>query len=565
MKIIWKKLISDKYLWWMLLAFFFIYSVGIFHKFGRLSVYGDEVHVIFSVLKFFRDFNFTDPYAYAFPVMTILYIPFVAGFFVFLFMTGQVHNITELQNIVILETYKFVPIFRFTTIIFALISLYFFYKICLFIFKQKKWALLGLYLLGTSFVFIKISFVAIKWIPQVMLMLGALYYFLLLSKKKIWQIKDYFYSAILVSVNYGVAIVGAGVILPFFLIWHKQFKNGVAGNYKKGLALFSMVTIFLIFLITLSSPTLAQATFSFLSNVALQGVGERMNESTLLFRFFGYFKYFWYAEPILFVLFPLGLVVAYKKNKHIFYLLFTYFLLFYLGLGPILGSIRQRRLVLLLPIIIIFVIFFISWLAKFRIGKQLISIILLLVLCNPFLLIHELKKDDSKMIAKQWIDANIPNNSVVFDTCELDLPDSFEKINYIQENSTELLTTEHRYLLAHPELAIGNRFAVFIDNNNLDSQKFNDYFASKEQYLVFCYENTEPESHKRWLVEEDFFNKLYSGSYKLEKKYDFREHVKYFGDKPHYLTYEVDPWYLIRSFKQNYTDYNFNIYKINLD
>lgn len=565
MKKIWGKLTPDKYLWLMLLAFFLIYSFGILHKFGRLSVYGDEVHVIFSVLKFFRDFNFTDPYAYAFPVMTILYIPFVAIFFILLFVTGQVHNLTELQNMVILETYKFVPVFRFTTIIFALISLYFFYKICLFIFKQKKWALLGLYLLGTSFVFIKISFVAIKWIPQVMLMLGALYYFLLLSKKSIWQIKDYIYSALLVAANYGIAIVGAGVIAPFFLIWRRGFKNGVVGNYKKGLVIFSILTVFLITLITISSPTLAKATFSFLSDVAIKGVGERVNENTLSFRFFGYFKYLWYAEPLLFILFPFGLILAYKKNKPIFYLLFTYFLLFYLGLGPVLGSIRQRRLVLLLPIVIIFVVFFISWLAKFKFANKFIYVILLLVLLNPFLLIHELQKDDSKMIAKNWVDKNIPNNSVVFDTCELDLPDSFDKINYIQENNTELLTTEHRYLVTHPELAIGNRFAVFIDNNSLDSKKFNDYFSSKEHYLIFCYENSEPETNKRWFVEQDFFNGLYSNDYILEKIYDFREQVKYFGDKPHYLTYEVDPWYLIRSFKQNYTDYNFNIYKINLE
>src|SRR3989344_2704902 len=164
----------------LLLAFFFaVYAIGIFHAYGRTTFSGDELHVVFSVLKFFRDWHFADPYAYAFPTMTILYVPFLALSFITALFLGIISSVSELKELIITRPGVFLPVFRLITVIFSVTCLWLTYHIGMRTMGNKRWALLGAYLLGTSFIFTKISFVAIKWMPQLLVVLVAVLFFLI--------------------------------------------------------------------------------------------------------------------------------------------------------------------------------------------------------------------------------------------------------------------------------------------------------------------------------------------------------------------------------------------------
>ena len=105
----------------ILMGFFLMYLPGIFMAFGRDTLSGDELHVVNSVLKFFRDFHFSDPYAYAFPVMTIIYVICLGLFFLGCLWVGVIDNVSDLENLVILSPEVFMPVFRLVTIIYPFV------------------------------------------------------------------------------------------------------------------------------------------------------------------------------------------------------------------------------------------------------------------------------------------------------------------------------------------------------------------------------------------------------------------------------------------------------------
>lgn len=563
-----KKIKSVKKIHWLLFFFFAVYSLGIFAKFGRVNGFGDEIHVINSVLKFFRDFNFSDPYAYAFPVMTIIYIPTVVITIISGFIFGVFHSMNDVMQLVLVDTYKLYPVFRLTTIIFSLITIYYFYKTCLFIFKKDRWALLGAYLLGTSFIFTRASFIFVKWLPQLMVVTIANYFFLSLLKRDKLKLNVYFWAGIAIAASYGVALVGLIVVFPFLFVLYKMIKEGKAENYKKGLLITFLVSGVLITLLTLSSPTLAKNSLGFAKNVVESGVGEQINQESTSYRFLGYIGIYLREEILLSFFALIGIFVAFKKSKFIFYTFGTYLFIFYVMLGPIMGAIRERRAVILIPVFCIFAVFAISWLtSRSKFFEKVMPVVMLLFLINPILIDNELMKDDTIILAREYIEKNIEQDSVIFDFCKLELEDNDVKINYVKENRPELFTTRLKYIDDNPEVISGEKkYFNYIYEDTVNRDDFKGIVESHPQYVVMCHEEVEVENDKAWKNNNDFLGKVY-GNFSLEKVYSYADTQDKAAFKPNFLNKEntVDPLYLIKVFNHNYNDYHFTIFKINSD
>jgi hypothetical protein len=146
----------------------------------------------------------------------------------------------------------------------------------------------------------------------------------------------------------------------------------------------------------------------------------------------------------------------------------------------------------------------------------------------------------------------------------LDLNDNLEKILYLKENKEEYFTTQHRYLLNHPQLLQeGKRYFTVIYEDTITKEDFSDYKNKYDQYLVFCYyDTTVPKESRKWLNNEKLLGNLYD-YYTLETIYDFTADLKYKGAHPKYFENQVDLLYLLKTYKHTYNDNNFIIYKIN--
>jgi hypothetical protein len=298
-----------------------------------------------------------------------------------------------------------------------------------------------------------------------------------------------------------------------------------------------------------------------------EGASKKIDNSSKLFNYFGYGLFLLKAELILTILAFLGLFFAQKNNKLIFNTFVSYILLYYIILGPLTGFIRQRRLLILIPALIIFSIYAIKYLHKKIKNNELKKyslVFLAIFLINPFLIRHELLKNDSIDIARKWVENNIEENSIIIDTCATELEESLEKINYVRDYSPENITTKGTFLSNNQDLLNqGKRYFVITDLKLID-QDNKSIISDHNIYLVHCYRAINVEDDRKInSITARLENTL--GHFQLEERYEFNKDLKYKGERYPYAFYWIDPLYLIKNYQHTYNDYNFTIYKIVLN
>lgn len=558
------------------LIFFFVamYSISVFYRFGFLSFVPDEAHVVFSGLKFFRDLNFTDPHAYALPVMTISYVIPLAVTFIGMFILGLVGSVGELTELVITKTYYFVPIFRIITIAFSVASLLLVYNIATQYLKSRRWALITVYLVGTSFVFTQVAPIAVKWIPQLFFVLLALWYALRLYKYEILTTRHYIMAGVLSALSYGIAFVGLISAIPFLFVFAKKgWRQERRSHFWKHTMCFLAVVLVLITLITLSSPTLAKNNLLYATEVVSTGTGEGLNVTAPGFRHWGYLSILWNSEALLLVLSVLGGVIAYRYNRFLFWMFVTYMGVYYVMLGPIMGAVRQRRAVLFIPILALFATLALRHGFQYIKGRSLryvaLSLMLVAFLASPFLILHELHKPTSHEIARIWIWNNVPSDSVIYDECLLELDANATYRAYVKQEVPELYTTKHGHVDAQGDTGTHATPSYFVvtDPWGLYASDFTPNME-KEQYFVLCTTapyNTEEFSKElyerldRFAILEFFPEGKFT--YVLNTSEEFGSTTLH----PLFHTLQTTPYQLRLNFKDVYGGAHITILKIHID
>lgn len=513
--------------------------------FGRATLSGDELHVVNSVLKFFRDFHFSDPYAYAFPVMTVFYVAVVGVQFGGLLWLGVFPNIDYLTHLAIVDPGLLIPLFRLVTVGLSVAILFITYKIAKLIFNHESTAILALWLTGTSFIFAKNSFIALKWIPQLAVIL-LIFWLILFIKDKSTPLSMWHYlvGGVLSALSYGVAIVGLVIIFPMGILWNKLRKQGLVGPSKNGLLIFCVSLFLVCFIISVSTPDLILSNINYVSDVATMGSGESIRNEAPGYRFWGYVEQLLRVDFILVFLAFIGLITGLRRYKYFWWQILSIIVVYYVMLGPVMGAIRLRRMVVIIPFMAILAAAGAVWLSdKYKkTGQFVVGILLIGLIINPLLVVAEVKKKDSKLEARKWIMDNLPNQSFVYDECLLELPESSKYIEALK--GSRELTTRQSHLLSQSIIS-EKSFFVISDPANLDHvgrHKNHEY-----SYLVLCFNNIPdgPEYKNEINGQMSYFG--FDPNFSLsDYKMVYDSTVDQNLDKAHwhYLVNQVDPWYL---------------------
>jgi hypothetical protein len=475
-------------IYWLLLLVFLIGSIGIFYNYDRLAGSGDEPKVINSVLKFFRDFSLADKYPTFLPGVVILYMPFIV-FALAAYLFSGLGNIYQLKELAVVDTYKFMPYLRLTTVIFGIVATYVFYKICLEIFKKERPSLIASYLLATSLIFVQQIHLS-SWIVQTMMILISVYYSLILLKKQKWHIFDFIISALLIVLAAEIETVGLIAIVPFLLVCFKRRKDMKVSRWIINLSLFfSLIILGLVFFAYLN-PVAFDGYFFVFNKAVHLGLGKTYYGRDIWGRILDPFWIIILLEPLLFGLALLGAAIACRKNKFLWKFFGLYAFLYYLILGPLFGGMTERRLLPIIPVLAVFAAFFIDFLFE-RYGRssyirKIIYCGLFIFLINPLIFDTLLVKKGSAIEAREWVYENLPANSSILDRCALELNENKEILSEIAKNYPSFLTTKRKYLLDRPAL-LENRKGYFVKNDDI----INILDAKKFQYLVICYSSDE--------------------------------------------------------------------------
>lgn len=474
-------------IYWLLLFVAFTGIVGIFYNYGMIAGGLDESLKVGPTLKFFRDFHLRNEYSSYPPMALLLEVPLIALVFLGYWLLG-IGDLSQLKELVIVDTYKLVPYFRFTTIIFGLVAVFVFYKICLLLFKKERPALIGAYLLTVSLLFVQQIHIAGTWVEQTMMILIALYYFLTLLNREKWHIGVFVISALLIVFSVEIEPVGLIAIVPFFLIYFQKRKETGMKNEPFNLFIFFLTFVLGILLFIYIDPVTFREYFSFANQVASVGFKETIYGQGLLGRFFGFFEISFLLEPFLLILFFFGLLAAYKKDRFLFKIFGSYILVYYLILGPLTGGFVERRILLAIPALAVFSAFFLEHLItqyQNRGIKKFLYAGLLILLLNPILFNFALLKGSSYIKARNWVYKNIEANAFIRDDCWLELNENQEVLTEIRNDYPQLLTARRKYLLDNPHiLSFQKGYFVVRESDivkNMDKGRF--------QYLVLCYSN----------------------------------------------------------------------------
>jgi len=475
-------------IYWLLLMVTIIGGAGIFGNYddnGLIVGGGIESASIGSVLKFFRDFNLADKYETLLPGVIILYIPFIAivlGAYLFL----GLGTVGQLKELAIIDTYKFIPYFQIATLIFGVIAVYVFYKICLEVFKRERTSLIASYLLATSLIFTQ-QLHASAWMLQTMVILISIYYSLLLLKKEKWRIWDFIISALLIIWAVEIETVGLIAIVPFFLVCWQRRRDMKISRWVLNLFLFFSPIILGIVFFAYLNPVTFRLYFSLFNKSSQLGLGETYYGLDIWGRFLDSFRILILLEPLLFVLALFGVIAAFWKNKFLLQFFGLYAFLYYLVLGPLLGGMAERRLLPIIPAFTAFAAFFINFLFEkynSHCARKIIYCGLLLFLVGPLIFNILFIRKGSATEARNWIYQNIPENSSILDKCRLELNENKEILNEIAQNYPSFFTTKRKYLLDNPSI-LASRKGYFVRTDDI----VNNSDDKKIKYLIICYFN----------------------------------------------------------------------------
>jgi len=508
-------------IYWLLFLTALIGGINIFYNYGIVTGGSDETLVINSALKFFRDFSLADKYGTLLPGVIILYIPFIALTLATYLFLG-LGNISQLNELVIVDTYKFAPYFRLVTVIFGIIVVYIFYKICLEIFKKQRPSLIASYLVATSLIFVQQIHLAGAWIAQTMMILISVYYSLILLKKQKWHILDFLISALLIVFSFEIEMVGLIAIVPFLLICWQKRKDMKVSQWIINLILFFLLIILGVIFFAYLNPVTFRLYLSIFDNANQLGLSQTVYGRGLWGRILDPFWILVLLEPLLFSLALLGMIIACKKNKFLWKFFGLYIVFYYLVLGPLLGGVFERRLLPIIPALACFAAVFIDFLIdRYDFGrvKKIIYFSLLIFLINPVVFDAVFLKKGTVVETRKWINENIPANAAIFDECRINLGKNKEILQTVFQNYPIFFTTRDRYLLDHPESDSSQKKYFLVDNDELVNL-VNMVGRDKFQYLVFCYYNNYDKSDR-----EKFLNPfLQRGKTKI---YDYPANNKY--------------------------------------
>ncbi len=463
------KIKSNKIILIILLAFI-LNSIGIFYAYPLLRLVDDEMVVVSTVLKMINDFSLRPDFVenYYFAPVSYIYLPFYLIYFASFLVLGVVHSIAELKELILLDYASFkiiLPVARFISVIAGCLSVYLVYKISQALFKSdKKTPLWAAFFTATSLMFVQLSHFGRIWIIQVLLVLLCTYYLSIMLSNKKDSFRNYLISGFLVTLSFGINLVG-GVVYFCFLFVHYTLNKGKGfvkiflKNTKFWLAhlviLFS--TIFIYFL----HPGPFYRYFGyylkkiFTSEYISRSVGDSLIQGL---SFTHYLEFLWEYEPLLIILFLISCPILFLKERKAFYFIGIFIASYYLIMGPILRWSAVRYTLPMVPFLAIIAgygfSYFLQRLSFKYIRNSFAVIFCLLFLFTPLYWDISLLKPNTYVLAKKWIETNLPSGESIINlelNNRLVLNENKKSLVLVSEFIPGATSARERYLLTLDE------------------------------------------------------------------------------------------------------------------
>jgi hypothetical protein len=239
---LWRNFWQDKYrvgLAVLLLAVFLFHLPGLFYAFPLKNLVGDEVTAMSAIFKMLNDRSLRPDYPsfYHLPVIAYAQLPFYLCLLVFLRLSGLFSSLAELKDFVVLNYGSLLPFTRLLSAIFATGAVGMIYAVARKIFQSRRAALWASFFLGFNFMFFQVSHFGRAWALQILILLAAVYFYLLFFEKKEPRWQDYFWVSFFTALSFGVHLIGAFVYLVFLALfishYGRQIFNWRAPQFKK--------------------------------------------------------------------------------------------------------------------------------------------------------------------------------------------------------------------------------------------------------------------------------------------------------------------------------------------
>ncbi|MEK7623163.1 MAG: glycosyltransferase [Patescibacteria group bacterium] len=468
----------DRYGWWLILIIFFGFLIRILGIGYGLPyhLFGDEEAVIYGALKMlelktllpvfhvdvFRSLTYYPPFLNYLDL--VFFIPVIG----IKYFANGLPSLSVLKNELMLDTSLFFYVARTLGIMFSTANIFLLYRITEQLFPKKKTlAVIASLFLAGSFLDATLAPTARHYIPSLFFSLCATYFGLKAIKED-----QYKRSAILSGIFFGITF-GINYIvffLPFIfgylLYTHRRNWRQITDRLFYILSPFLIIALFAI----LAHPQ------PFLEQVLFHDNVEYGHTKTLLESLVYYLTVVWRADPEIFIFATIGWIALWFRERKAFWL----FAFFYATVSVIMYAFLwniPRYLAPSLPFLALISAYGLTTLMEWRPRYRLVFIIPLLAYHSVLFIRYEtlILRDDTRLTAREWIETNFSNETIVTVADKLRLTATKEAITLVADINPNAIRSLDRAILsddmATKDLTLLRAYNLYFLTNDLDREK----------------------------------------------------------------------------------------------
>lgn len=457
------------YLLPLILGLFLLLALGgVFYNYPLTDAIGDETVLLAASLKMIAEPSLRPdfPTNYHMPLATYLYLPVLVPVLFFLLFSGLFTDVSSLVQFGVLEYGRLLPVARGISILLALASIYLLYRICRTLFNDRAVGLVAAFLLATDALFVFLAHFGKVWIPQIFVVLLALFFIVKVYRAPAARFRDYALVGALIAAAFATHVVGVLVYLPFLVVHYYKHAG------KKLTHIFFAHRHFIFsHLVIAAGVALAYALNPYgfenyfgqgaTATARLAGSATAGGERSLLAGFFFYARVLVEYAPLLLILFFFGAYRLFRRAREAFWIFISFAAGYYVAIGPVLGSthaiphyISPIIPALAAPAAYGAVAFFREHIAA-RSGALRAAVIIVFVSASvylPLLFDYRLMQQTTAQAFMRWLPAHIPAGArIVSFNPLLPIPENRASIEVTKEHNPSFLLRRQAYLLTLPD------------------------------------------------------------------------------------------------------------------
>lgn len=458
----------------IIVVFVLLAGTGLFYNFGLPIVVAGEVTPLPAALKMIAEHTLRPAYPtfIYLPVAAYAMFPFVALGVLTLPLFGVPASIEAIREFGILHYGQLLPWIRLASVFYGALAIAMLYLLTRRLFGRREIALFAAFFLATSLLVFQLAHFGKVWILQLLMVIVSLLLTLKLFEEP--TRRRYLWAAVGVALSFGINTIGALAYVPF-VVAHALKHKGESFVKKFFMhrdfllahaLLFGLVLLFYHlnpygyenYLSYIKSFFSVAATSSGLEQI-VSGENTMYCDSPGLMTALTYYPLILieYEFPIV-SLSILGLIFCWRKimeKRDQAIILGSFGLAYFFGITAItvlgINPCQARYIVPVVPVLALLSAVAVTR-AREVAGKRLSVAILiatiLVGLCGPIMFDLRLMLPSTRIMVREWIFANIPNDARVVTLDEtLELPENEATLRDIQAYAPYFVTKKRAYLL----------------------------------------------------------------------------------------------------------------------